>query len=62
MNDRLKMAMKKVAAFGNTGGGKSTLSKNLAEITGLPLYILDTNASSQVNFSRQRVSQKIVRC
>ncbi len=33
--------MKKVAVFGNTGGGKSTLSKNLAEITGLPLYVLD---------------------
>jgi adenylate kinase family enzyme len=33
--------MKKVAVFGNTGGGKSTLSKNLAELTGLPLYILD---------------------
>ncbi|MGF1566594.1 MAG: adenylate kinase [Nodosilinea sp.] len=33
--------MKKVAVFGNAGGGKSTLSRQLAEITGLPLYILD---------------------
>jgi adenylate kinase family enzyme len=33
--------MKKVAIFGNTGGGKSTLAKQLAEITGLPLYPLD---------------------
>jgi adenylate kinase family enzyme len=33
--------MKKVAVFGNAGGGKSTLSKKLAEMTGLPLYILD---------------------
>lgn len=33
--------MKKVAAFGNTGGGKSTLSKQLSEITGLPLHVLD---------------------
>ncbi|BAZ66185.1 hypothetical protein NIES4106_09320 [Fischerella sp. NIES-4106] len=33
--------MKKVAVFGNTGGGKSTLSKRLSQITGLPLYILD---------------------
>lgn len=33
--------MKKVAVFGNAGGGKSTLSKKLSEITGLPLYILD---------------------
>ncbi|MBD2449699.1 adenylate kinase [Nostoc sp. FACHB-152] len=33
--------MKKVAVFGNAGGGKSTLSKKLSEITSLPLYILD---------------------
>ena len=33
--------MKKVAVFGNTGGGKSTLSKRLSEITGLPLHALD---------------------
>lgn len=33
--------MKKVAVFGNAGGGKSTLSKKLSEITGLPLYVLD---------------------
>jgi adenylate kinase family enzyme len=35
------VAMRKVAAFGNTGGGKSTLAKRLAEVTGLPLYPLD---------------------
>ena len=33
--------MKKVAVFGNAGGGKSTLSRRLAEITGLPLYPVD---------------------
>jgi adenylate kinase family enzyme len=33
--------MRKVAVFGNAGGGKSTLSRRLAEITGLPLYPLD---------------------
>ncbi|MDJ0746569.1 MAG: adenylate kinase [Xenococcaceae cyanobacterium MO_167.B27] len=33
--------MKRVAVFGNAGGGKSTLSKGLAEITGLPLIALD---------------------
>jgi adenylate kinase family enzyme len=33
--------MKKVAVFGNAGGGKSTLSKRLSEITDLPLHILD---------------------
>lgn len=33
--------MRKVAVFGNAGGGKSTLSRRLSEITGLPLYVLD---------------------
>lgn len=33
--------MQKVAVFGNAGGGKSTLSKKLSEITNLPLYTLD---------------------
>jgi adenylate kinase family enzyme len=34
-------AMKRVAVFGNAGGGKSTLAKRLAELTGLPFYPLD---------------------
>jgi adenylate kinase family enzyme len=33
--------VKKVAVFGNAGGGKSTLAKSLAELTHLPLYPLD---------------------
>jgi adenylate kinase family enzyme len=33
--------MRKVAVFGNAGGGKSALSRRLAEISGLPLYVLD---------------------
>ena len=33
--------MKRVAVFGNAGGGKSTLARQLAEITRLPLYVLD---------------------
>ncbi|MBV9393702.1 MAG: hypothetical protein JOZ84_04755 [Methylobacteriaceae bacterium] len=33
--------MKKVAVFGNTGGGKSTLARRLADLTRLPLYPLD---------------------
>ena len=33
--------MKKVAIFGNAGGGKSTLAKRLADLTQLPLYSLD---------------------
>jgi hypothetical protein len=33
--------MKRVAIFGNAGGGKSTLARRLAGITGLPLYVID---------------------
>jgi adenylate kinase family enzyme len=33
--------MNKVAVFGNAGGGKSTLSNRLAEMTGLPMVALD---------------------
>ena len=33
--------MRRVAVFGNAGGGKSTLSRQLADIIGLPLYVLD---------------------
>jgi len=34
--------MKRVAVFGNAGGGKSTLAKRLADLTRLPLYAVDT--------------------
>lgn len=33
--------MKRVAVFGNAGGGKSTLARRVAELTGLPFYPLD---------------------
>ena len=33
--------MKRVAVFGNAGGGKSTLARQLAESSGLPLYSID---------------------
>lgn len=34
--------MRRVAVFGNAGGGKSTLARQLSEITHLPLHSLDT--------------------
>ncbi len=33
--------MNRVAVFGNAGGGKSTLARELAAITGLPLAVVD---------------------
>lgn len=33
--------MKRVAVFGNAGGGKSSLARRLAELTGLPLHVID---------------------
>ena len=33
--------MKRIAVFGNAGGGKSTLARKLAEATGLPLHPID---------------------
>ena len=34
-------SMKRVAIFGNAGGGKSTLARELSLITGLPLHVVD---------------------
>jgi adenylate kinase family enzyme len=39
--DKASGNMKRVAIFGNAGGGKSTLARELAAITGLPLYVID---------------------
>ena len=36
------VTMKRIAVFGNAGGGKSRLARRLAKATGLPLYCLDT--------------------
>jgi adenylate kinase family enzyme len=33
--------VRRVAIFGNAGGGKSTLARRLAELTGLPLHAVD---------------------
>jgi adenylate kinase family enzyme len=33
--------MKRIAVFGNAGGGKSTLARRLAGLTKIPLYVVD---------------------
>lgn len=33
--------MKRIAVFGNTGAGKSTLARKLADVTRLPLHVVD---------------------
>ena len=37
----LSLAVRRVAIFGNAGGGKSTLARELASITWLPLHVVD---------------------
>jgi len=48
--------MKRVAVFGNAGGGKSTLARRLAELTRLPLYPLDM---VQFRVGRDKVPHKV---
>src|SRR5689334_3396890 len=36
-----RQEVKKVAVFGNAGGGKSSLARRLAQLTRLPLYVVD---------------------
>jgi adenylate kinase family enzyme len=48
--------MRKVAVFGNAGGGKSTLARRLAELTGLPLHVIDM---LQFRPDADKVPQKI---
>lgn len=57
--------MKKVAVFGNAGGGKSTLSRKVSEATGLPLYVLDKvkyqpGGIEVADTDYQRIHQEIV--
>ena len=44
--------MQRVAVFGNAGGGKSTLAKRLAQLTGLPLYPVDVLQDPTADGSR----------
>ena len=44
------MNMKRVAVFGNARGGKSALAKRLAELTRLPLYVIDKMKEAALSF------------
>jgi adenylate kinase family enzyme len=48
--------MKRVAVFGNAGGGKSALAKRLAEMTRLPLHTID---KIQFRPNDNKIPQKI---
>ena len=48
--------MKRVAVFGNAGGGKSALARRLSELTGLPLHVID---KIQFRPDADKVPQKI---
>jgi adenylate kinase family enzyme len=50
------LSMKRVAVFGNAGGGKSALAKRLAELTRLPLHTID---KIQFKPDDNKVPQKI---
>jgi adenylate kinase family enzyme len=41
MSEPAAARMRRVAVFGNAGGGKSTLARRLAALTGLPLHVID---------------------
>src|SRR5512133_1104525 len=41
MDIRYPSRVKRVAIFGNAGGGKSTLARRLAKLTNLPLHNVD---------------------
>jgi adenylate kinase family enzyme len=45
--------MRKVAVFGNAGGGKSRLARQLAEAAGLPLHCLDKVQFREGKYQRE---------
>ena len=45
--------MRKVAIFGNAGGGKSRLARRLAEAAGLPFYCIDKVQFREGRYQRQ---------
>ena len=54
-------AMKKVLVIGSPGSGKSTFSRRLRELTGLPLFYLDLlwHKPDKTTYSREEFDRKL---
>ena len=59
MNRREK---KRIMVIGSPGAGKSTFSRKLREITGLPLYYLDTiwHKPDRTNISKEEFDTRLM--
>lgn len=51
--------MEKIMVIGSPGAGKSTFSRKLRDVTGLPLYYLDTiwHKPDRTNISREEFDE-----
>lgn len=54
--------MERIMVIGSPGAGKSTFSRKLRDVTGLPLYYLDTiwHKSDRTNISREEFDEKLM--
>ena len=54
--------MEKIMVIGSPGAGKSTFSRKLRDVTGLPLYYLDTiwHKPDRTNISREEFDEKLM--
>ena len=55
------LIMKKILVIGSPGSGKSTFSRRLREITGLPLFYLDLlwHKPDKTTYSREEFDRKL---
>lgn len=54
--------MERIMVIGSPGAGKSTFSRKLRDVTGLPLYYLDTiwHKQDRTNISREEFDEKLM--
>ena len=54
--------MERIMVIGSPGAGKSTFSRKLRDVTGLPLYYLDTiwHKPDRTNISREEFDEKLM--